>query len=102
MKGLILFIAMTFSSVSFAECISKMSINGHEIVNGNQIEIYTTRGKYQMNVPFCFSLENADGIGFSTFSSFQICPQDDVLVFDGFTRRVIDRCRISSIVKIGQ
>jgi len=102
MKAFVATLTLTLllSSTSFArDCVWKRDIRDWFPVDNNTIELWTASGTYDVHTKNCSSLRFADRIGFRTFprNSWEVCEDDNILVYDASGRNILQRCRILDI-----
>lgn len=102
MKYLIIALSLMMASSAFArECIVKSRIRSHEVTSSTTVTFNAGRDNYEVTVSPCPMLGSPFTIlGFETFSSFQLCEGDDILVIDEINWHILSRCWVRSITKV--
>ena len=94
-------IFLLFSTQSFAaDCFFQGAVSGFSANDETHMKIDAGRNKYALEISYCSELPRAYQVGFESFmGSSRICRNDNVLVLDNFSNRVIQACRILSVTK---
>lgn len=96
----LVFVPLMASTAMARECVYLRQIDSTKAVSSSELEIKTRRATYMAKVSACPMMTWSNYIiGFETFSSFNLCSGDDVLVVDRWNYNVIARCWIRDIVK---
>jgi hypothetical protein len=103
MKFVVIALSLMMASTAMArECVLKNRIRGHEVTSLTSITLdLAGNEKYHMTISPCLQLDSPLTVmGFETFSSFNVCEGDNVLVYDEMSWNVLERCPIRSIEKV--
>ncbi len=98
MKKILLLLPFIFSTALAHECIPYSAMTGFEVTSSSSLIVYTSGARdFNVTTGVCLGLWDAQRIGFRSFSSFQVCDTDRLLVIDAFTGAVTDTCWIDHI-----
>ena len=91
MKKLLVILSL-IASPAFAVCIPYSQMDSFTAYSSTQLRIKAYTGDYAVTVAPCWGLTTANQIGFDSFSSFQLCEHDYIVVTEnGYNERCLIR-----------
>lgn len=97
MKLIFVIVTLLSSLAAADDCIMQSRIRGFSAASETELTVNAGRADYIVNTFYCRELPWANRIGFKSWSSARVCVGDSVLVFDNFSNRVVQECRINRI-----
>jgi hypothetical protein len=88
------------SNALATQCLIKNNIDDHKVNSSTSVTFDVGHDKYEFTTSVCGLDRPFTVMGFQTFSDFEVCEGDDILVIDQYNYQIIERCWIRKIEKI--